>query len=124
MVTGEQGRKHDRATLDQYVNKIVGDEPRLVRTRDISESGVFLYKLLEPEVPTSDFIGLEMKLPNSEEVIWAVGQIVRTEKRDETDGLAVRFVRISASDRQIIADYITSSAASNASGAASATCAA
>ena len=124
MVTSEQGRKHDRATLDQYVNKIVGDEPRLVRTRDISESGVFLYKLLEPEVPTSDFVGLEMKLPNSEEVIWAVGQVVRTEKRDETDGLAVRFVRISASDRQIIADYITSSAASSAPGATSATCAA
>lgn len=111
MVTSEQNRKHERATLDQYVNKIVGDEPRLVRTRDISESGVFFYKLLEPEVPSSDFVGLEMKLPNSEEVIWAVGQVVRAEKRDDNDGLAVRFVRISESDRQIIADYITDTTA-------------
>ena len=89
MATSNPGRKHERATLDLYINKIVGDEPRLVRTRDISESGMFLYKLLEPEVE-SDFVGLEMKLPNSQEVIWAVGKIVREEKRDEANP----FVRI------------------------------
>ena len=110
MATSEPGRRHERAVLDQYVNKIVGDEPRLVRTRDISESGVFLYKLLEPEIPGSDFVGLEMRLPNSEDVIWAVGQVVRAEKRENNDGLAVRFVRIAESDRKIIAEYIAGTA--------------
>ncbi len=107
-------RKHERANIDLYINKIVGDEPRLVRTRDISESGVFLYKLLEPEIE-SDFVGLEMKLPNCQEIIWAVGKVVREEKRDEASGLALRFVRMAEIDRKTIADYIASTSASAAS---------
>ncbi len=110
MMTSTPGRKHERAALDAYINKIVGDEPRLVRTRDISETGLFLYKLLEPEVDGVDYVGLEMKLPNSDEVIWAVGQIVRQEACKDTDGVAVRFIRLSEGDRKIIADYIATAA--------------
>ncbi|MBN1962518.1 MAG: PilZ domain-containing protein [Deltaproteobacteria bacterium] len=112
MMTSEHHRKNERAALDLYVNKIVGDEPHLVRIRDISESGVYFYKLLEPEINSSEFVGLEMKLPNSEEVIWAVGEVVRLDKRNDNDGTAVRFVRISESDRRIISDYIISAGAS------------
>lgn len=112
MATSNSNRKHERVALDQYVNKIIGDEPRLVRTRDISETGVFLYKLLEPEMTNNDFVGLEMKLPNSDDIIWAVGQVVRAETRDSANGLAVRFVRIAETDRKIIADYINTSAVS------------
>lgn len=101
-------RTHDRAAVDVYMNKIVGDEPRLVRTRDISETGLFMYKLLEPEASGVEVVGLEMKLPNSEDVIWAVGHIVRAEKRDDGDGFAVRFVRMAEADRKIIADFVAS----------------
>ena len=102
-------RRHARAPLDLYINKIVGDEPRLVRTRDISESGLYLFKLLEPELE-GEFVGLEMKLPNADDVIWAVGQIVREEKPE--DGLAIRFVRMTAGDRKVIAEYIATAPAS------------
>jgi hypothetical protein len=102
-------RKNNRVSLDLYMNKIVGDEPLMVRTRDISETGLFMYKLLEPEAP-ADFVGLEMQLPNSDEVIWAVGQIVREERRHDGDGFAVRFVRLSSSDRQLIAEYVAETA--------------
>jgi hypothetical protein len=98
-------RLNFRASLDLYMNKIVGDEPVMVRTRDISESGLFMYKLLEPEAP-ADFVGLEMQLPNSEDVIWAVGQIVRQERRPDGEGFAVRFVRLAARDRELIASYV------------------
>jgi hypothetical protein len=111
METKKPDREHERTTFDQYINKIVGDEPRLVRTRDISESGLFLYKLLEPEMPTPEFVGLEMQLPNSHDVIWAVGQVVRAEKRDDVDGVGVRFVRMAETDRKLIADYIAGKAA-------------
>ncbi|MBC7793175.1 MAG: PilZ domain-containing protein, partial [Clostridia bacterium] len=70
-------RQHRRADLDVYVNKIVGDEPHMVRVRDISESGMFLYRLLEPETDASGYVGLEIKLPETEDVIWAVGEVVR-----------------------------------------------
>lgn len=108
MSTDNSNRRHTRVPLDLYINKIVGDEPRLVRTRDISESGLYLVKLLEPELE-GEFVGLEMKLPNADDVIWAVGQIVREEKPG--DGLAIRFVRIAAADRKVITDYIASAPA-------------
>ncbi len=41
---------------------------------------------------------------------WAVGQIVRQEACKDTDGVAVRFIRLSEGDRKIIADYIATAA--------------
>jgi hypothetical protein len=101
-------RRFERAPLDLYVNKIVGDEPHLMRTRDISAGGVFVYKLLEPNLLDAEQVGIEMKLPNSEEIIWAVGKVVRQEGSTDSDGLAISFVRIAESDRKIIEDYVQS----------------
>ncbi|MBI5510154.1 MAG: PilZ domain-containing protein [Deltaproteobacteria bacterium] len=100
-------RRYERAHLDLYVNKIIGDEPHLARVRDISMGGVYLYKLLEPEVPTGQ-IGLEIKLPNSDDVIWAVGEVVRQDDSAWADGVAVRFVRIAEHDRELIKSYVES----------------
>ncbi len=103
--TSPQVRRFERADLDLYVNKIIGDEPHLARVRDISAGGVFLYKLLEPEVEASQ-IGLEIMLPNSDDVIWAVGEVVREEEHKSTEGVAVRFVRIAEQDREKIRTYV------------------
>lgn len=99
-------RRHDRADLDLYVNKIIGDEPHLARVKDISVGGVFLYKLLEPEAADGMRIGLELKLPTCDEIIWAVGEVVREEEASLADGVAVRFVRIAETDRERIREYV------------------
>ena len=99
-------RKHRRAELDAYVNKIVGDAPHLARIRDISASGVYLYRLLEPVTPPDQDVGLEIMLPNSGHVIWAVGEVVRREESELAEGDALRFTRITAVDRQMIQDYV------------------
>jgi hypothetical protein len=104
------GRKFERAELDLYVNKIVGDEPHLVRVRDISGGGVYLWKLLEPELE-GQHVGIEMKLPNSDEIIWAVGQVVREHTEEGVLGQGVRFVRIAESDRRLIEDFVATSRA-------------
>ncbi len=97
------GRQHARAGVDLYVNKIIGDEPHLVRVRDISVGGVYLYKLLEPHAADGEQVGLEMQLPNCDEIIWAVGEVVR---KESTDGMAIRFVRMAEADRKLIAEYV------------------
>jgi hypothetical protein len=102
-----QVRCFERAHLDLYVNKIIGDEPHLARVRDISMGGLYLYKLLEPEMATGQF-GLEIKLPNCDDVIWAVGEVVREETTPLADGVAVRFVRIAEHDRELIKSYVDS----------------
>jgi hypothetical protein len=102
-----QVRCFERAHLDLYVNKIIGDEPHLARVRDISTGGLYLYKLLEPDLAAGRF-GLEIKLPNSDDVICAVGEVVREEAAPTTNGVAVRFVRIAEHDRELIKSYVDS----------------
>jgi hypothetical protein len=101
-------REAKRAQLDIYANKIIDHEPYLAKVRDISPEGVYLYRLLEPEFPVSKPIGLELKLPDSSNVIWAVGKVVRRDDQELTNGSAVRFTHIAESDRQTIRDYIDS----------------
>lgn len=102
------GRRMPRAGLDVYVNKIIGDEPHLARVRDISTGGVYLYKLLEPDMQDGQHVGLEIKLPTSDEVIWAVARVVREEQAPLADGVALAFTRISEADRELIREYIDS----------------
>ena len=99
-------RESKRVPLNIYANKIVDHEPHLTRVRDISPEGVYLYRLLEPEIPTTKPIGLEIKLPETSNVIWAVGRVVRHDPDEHTNGVAVRFTHIAAADRKLIEDYI------------------
>ena len=57
------GRRHERADVDVFVNKIIGDEPHMARARDISAGGLYMYRLLEPMVSGNTRIGLELMLP-------------------------------------------------------------
>ncbi|MEL6544751.1 MAG: PilZ domain-containing protein [Myxococcota bacterium] len=100
-------RRHRRAKLDLYVNKIVGDEPHLARVRDISSSGLYLYKLLEPD-NLPERVALEFQLPEDQDddVIWAVGEVVRETQESQTDGVGIRFVRIAESDRERIVRFV------------------
>lgn len=101
-------RRAARADLDLYVNKIIGDEPHLARVRDISADGLYLYRLIEPQTGTRGNVGLELMLPNSDEVIWAVGEIVRYEDGQNSDGVGIRFLRIAERDRRLIEEYVES----------------
>jgi c-di-GMP-binding flagellar brake protein YcgR len=107
MHMGRESRRSPRIGLDLlYVNKIIGDEPHLARARDISVDGIFLYRLLEPELDAEGRVGLEMMLPDGEDVIWAVAEIVRNEEQKLTEGVALRFVRIAETDRERIRRYV------------------
>jgi len=99
-------RRHRRVEFDVFVNKIVGDQPHLARARDISISGIYLQKLIEPAVDSDGMIGLEMMLPGSDQVIWALGRVVR-EIDGTGDGVAVSFERIAESDREQIRRFIS-----------------
>jgi hypothetical protein len=108
---GMESRRSPRADMNLlYVNKIIGDEPHLARARDISADGIFLFKLLEPDLDAEGRVGLEMMLPDGGEVIWAVAEVVRNEKAQLTDGVALRFVRIAETDRERIKRYVTDQA--------------
>ena len=106
------GRRAKRVSADFYLNKIIADQPHLARVRDISTQGMYVYKILEPTItPENNQVGLEFQLPESDHIIWAVGEIVRDEPavaRKNTklvNGVAIRFLRIDEPDRRAIAAY-------------------
>jgi PilZ domain-containing protein len=105
-------RKNARVPLDIYMNKYMGGVPYMARAADISQEGVSLARLLEPEQDTRR-VGLQFQLPGSDEVIYAEGEVVREwveagVQQDERSG--VRFTLLTQRHRRLIDDYVTRSA--------------
>jgi PilZ domain len=107
---GEQ-RRTGRAQIDILLNKYVAGVPYTARACDISPGGVRLSRLLEPE-HSGRRVGLQFQLPGSSEVIYAEGEVVREwveAERAATDG--VRFTLLTERHRQLIRQFVESSAA-------------
>lgn len=98
-------RKAPRAPLNVYLNKFIGNAVFMARAANISEEGIFLSKLIEPEVEGQE-ISLEFALPGEDEVMWAHGQLVREGSHRQTEAAAVRFTAIPDLYRRRIAAYV------------------
>jgi hypothetical protein len=102
-------RKNARVPLDIYLNKYMGGVPYMSRASDISQEGVSLSRLIEPE-HVARRVGIQFQLPGSEEVIYAEGEVVRewveaAPRRHERSG--VRFTLLTERHRRMIDDYVT-----------------
>ena len=102
----QRTRRQQRAPLDIFLNKIVGDEPFMCRSRDISTGGIYLSSLIEPELEGRE-VHLEFALPGSREVIWASGEIVRDIGDDGREGSGIRFTAMPDRYRTMIAAYVS-----------------
>jgi hypothetical protein len=102
-----ENRVEPRKPLDIYLNKFIGDEPYMVRASDISPTGIYLTKLIEPDLPEGSMVSMEFELPNSKEILWARGAVVRDAKRWGSDGVGVWFTIIPDGYRRIIEEYVS-----------------
>lgn len=98
-------RRVGRVPLDIYLNKYVSGVPYMARTSDISNEGVSLARLLEPQV-TGRRVGLQFQLPGSDEVIYAEGEVVREWIDASTEGTGVRFTLLTERHRRLIDKYV------------------
>ena len=101
-------RKNARVPLDIYLNKYMAGVPYMVHAADISQEGLSLGRLIEPEQDARR-VGLQFQLPGSEEVIYAEGEVVRewveaNPRRHERSG--VRFTLLTSRHRQMIDEYV------------------
>ncbi len=101
-------RKAQRAPIDIYLNKYMGGVPYMTRASDISEEGLSLSQLIEPQHDARR-VGLQFQLPGSEEVIYAEGEVVR--EWAELDAAhrersGVRFTLLTDRHRRMIDDYV------------------
>ena len=107
-------RKNTRVPLDVYLNKYMRGVPYMAHAADISQEGVSLARLIEPE-HDAQRVGLQFQLPGSEEVIYAEGEVVRewveagataSPIASKTDRSGVRFTLLTQRHRQLIDAYV------------------
>ncbi len=113
-------RKVPRVELDVFLNKFVEGVPYLCRTTDISEDGLYLGSLIEPDQPQltggldepgATVVGMQFQLPGTEEVIYAEGEVIRYQERKRTGGFGVRFTSLAPKHRALISQYVRQSLA-------------
>jgi hypothetical protein len=107
-VQHSEKRIEDRRKLDIYMNKLIGDEPYMVRTSNISVNGLYLNNLIEPDLDEGTNVSLEFRLPNSDEIIWARGTIMRDAQRWGTKGIGIWFTILPKYFRTLIEEYVYS----------------
>ena len=100
-------RAHKRVAMDLFINKLVDGIPFMARTRNISEGGVFVDRLLEPTTDGASHIALEFMLPGSDEVIWAEAEVAFDVPQR---GVGLRFTRLDPFQAALIADYVHAAA--------------
>ncbi len=98
-------RRVPRAPLSVYLNKFVGSSAFMCRAANISEDGILLARLIEPELKSAD-VSVEFALPGASEVIWAHGTVVRKGSHRNCEAAGVRFTIIPEQYRRRIADYV------------------
>ncbi len=103
---GMEQRVEGRKPLDVYLNKFIGEEPYMTRSADISPTGIYLHKLIEPDLDEGSMVSLEFQLPGSQEVIWARGTVMRDGRRWGTEGIGVWFTILPRMYRSMIEAYV------------------
>ncbi|MBU0552769.1 PilZ domain-containing protein [Myxococcota bacterium] len=107
------GRSNQRISLDLYVNKMINGVPHIACTRDISATGIYLHRLLEPLAPEDAHIAVEFTLPGSDEIIWTEAQMVyaveaqtQAQTRDK-GGVGLRFLHLTPRHARLLEEFLT-----------------
>jgi len=100
-------RNNRRVVLDTYMNKVFRGVRHMVRASNISESGILVQRLIEP-----DHLGqecdLEFRLEDQDkETIWARARVTR---EVDSDLFALRFTAMSDRHRERVRQYVLSHA--------------
>jgi len=94
-------RRSRRLPVDLYFNRYVDGHPYLCRAVNVSAGGALAHTYVEPDNQPGSF-AVELELPGTTEPVWAWVH----GKRRECGRLAMRFLGVSADDRQRLAEFV------------------
>ena len=94
-----------RVPLELFMNEYVSERPHRALTTNISETGVFLNKVVSPLQRAWSVVSLEFELPGTGEVIWARGEICHDSLDSYFHGEGVRFTGMARFHAQLLRDY-------------------
>jgi hypothetical protein len=94
-----------RIPLEMFLNQYAQDRPHRGLTVNISETGVYVNKVIAPMLRTGRVVGLEFELPGTGEVVWARGEVCYDSLDDLFHGQGIRFSGMARAHQKLIRDY-------------------
>jgi hypothetical protein len=89
--TPNDRRLGTRVSLEMFMNEYVHDRHHRALTVNISETGVYVNKVITSIARASRTVALEFELPGTGETIWARGEICYDTLDDYFHGQGIRF---------------------------------
>jgi hypothetical protein len=94
-----------RVPVEIFITQYIHDRPHRALTANISETGIYLNKVLAPLDRRSRVIGLEFSLPGTSDTIWARGEICHDALDEYFHGQGVRFTGMPRSWGRLVRDW-------------------
>jgi len=98
-------RLGNRIPMEVLMNEYLHDRSYRALTVNISESGVYVNKVVTQLARRSRVVGLEFELPGTAEVIWARGEICYDTIDDCFHGQGIRFTGMPRVHQRLIRDW-------------------
>ena len=94
-----------RVPMEIFLNEYVRDRAHRALTVNISDTGLYVNKVLQPVQRSNRVVGLEFELPGTGETIWARGEITHDALDDYFHGQGIRFTGMAQMHARILRDY-------------------
>jgi c-di-GMP-binding flagellar brake protein YcgR len=104
-MTSHDRRYGNRIPMELMMNEYVHDRPYRALSVNISETGVYVNKVVGTLARRTRVVGLEFELPGTAELIWARGEICYDTLDDCFHGQGIRFTGIPKIHQRLIRDY-------------------
>jgi hypothetical protein len=102
-------RRSERLPVGFYVDQIVGEDPHRCFTTDLSATGVYMERLVEPLQRSSSLVQLEIPLPQTGDSIWAKGEVIYDRFDALFHGTAVRFTGMARFHQRLLREWLRES---------------
>jgi c-di-GMP-binding flagellar brake protein YcgR len=94
-----------RVPMEIFLNEYVQDRAHRALTVNISDTGLYVNKVLTPLQRASRVVGLEFELPGTGETIWARGEIAHDALDDYFHGQGIRFTGMAKLHARMLREY-------------------
>jgi hypothetical protein len=88
-----------------FLNEYVQDRAHRAFSVNISETGMYLNKVIQPMSRQSRVVGLEFELPGTGELVWARGEVAYDSIDEYFHGQGVRFTGMPRAHARMLRDY-------------------
>jgi hypothetical protein len=89
-----------------FLNEYVADRPHRCLSVNLSESGLYVHKMVQAVRRNNRVVGLEFELPGTGETIWARGEVCYDTLDDYFHGTGIRITGIPQLHARLLRDYI------------------